>query len=97
MKVSEAYPSRYLKAANLDGDGPIVTIKSVAIEELGSNGDKKPVAYFKEMEKGLVLNRTNAETIALFTHEDDMEAWIGYRIGLTPRRSSSKASSSPHR
>ena len=78
MKISELFPSRYLKAADLDGD-EVFTAESLNQEELGD--DTKPVLYFEEMEKGLVLNRTNANTIASL-YGQDTEDWVGKRITL---------------
>ena len=82
MKVSDAYPSKYLKADDLNGQSTIVTIAKVEIEQLGQDNERKPVAYFEEQEKGLVLNKTNAEMIVHFTGQDDMDAWAGSKIGL---------------
>lgn len=84
MKISELFPSRYLKAADLDGD-EVFTAESLNQEELGD--DTKPVLYFEEMEKGLVLNRTNANTTASLYGQDteygkDTEDWVGKRITL---------------
>lgn len=81
MKVSEAFPSQYLKAADLNGRNVSLTIKNVDIETIGD--DRKPVVYFEGKEKGLVLNKTNANTIA-FTYGDDMDEWRGGEIIIFP-------------
>lgn len=81
MKVSEAFPSQYLKAADLNGRNVSLTIKNVDIETIGD--DRKPVAYFEGKEKGLVLNKTNANTIA-FAYGDDMDEWRGGEIIIFP-------------
>ena len=78
MKIAELFPSKYLKASDLDGD-EVFSMESVNQEELGDQA--KPVVYFKESEKGLVLNRTNANTIAS-QHGQDTEKWAGKRITL---------------
>ena len=79
--VSEAFPSNYLKAADLNNRTVKVTIDKVLFEEIGQNEDKKPVMYFDKVKKGLVLNKTNAVEIGA-THGDQMEGWTGKEIEL---------------
>ena len=79
MRVSEAYPSNYLKAADLQGRQVNVTIERYDMEDIGDG--HKPVLYFQGKEKGLVLNKTNANEIA-FVYGDDMDEWIGKKIEL---------------
>lgn len=62
MNINSAFPSKFLKASDLGGAEPIVTIDRVTEEEVGE--DKKPVVYFQGKEKGVVLNKTNAMNIA---------------------------------
>jgi hypothetical protein len=85
MNVNQAFPSKYLKA---DGDLPeegnlILTMDRVELEDVGS-ADKteiKPVLYFRDHEKGLVVNKTNGSTIAgLYGPETD--DWGGKKIAL---------------
>ena len=79
--VSEAFPSNYLKATDLNNATIKVKIDKVVFEEIGQNKDKKPVVYFHEVKKGLVLNKTNAIGIAA-TYGDQMEGWTGKEIEL---------------
>ena len=79
--VSEAFPSNYLKAADLNNRTVKVKIDKVIFEEIGQNKDRKPVMYFADVKKGLVLNKTNAVEIAA-THGDQMEGWTGKEIEL---------------
>jgi hypothetical protein len=84
MKGSEVFPSRYLKAEELEEDVE-VTIKKVVLEELeDKKGEKaqKPVCYFEEGPKGLILNKTNWFMIAK-QHGDESDDWVGKRITLT--------------
>ncbi len=83
MRISEAYPSKYLKAADLDGQDRTVNIRACIQEELGQGADMevKPVLYFDGGQKGLVLNKTNAQAIAE-DYGDDTEAWTGREIVL---------------
>ena len=79
--VSDAFPSNFLKAIDLSNRTVKVTISKVVFEEIGQNKDKKPVMYFENVKKGLVLNKTNAVEIAA-THGDQMEGWTGKEIEL---------------
>ncbi len=83
MRISEAYPSKYLKAADLDGQDRTVSIRTCVQEELGQGSEMevKPVLYFDGGQKGLVLNKTNAQAIAE-DYGDDTEAWAGREIVL---------------
>lgn len=73
MKISEEFPSQYLKASDLGGKEIRVTMGRVEREEIGQ--DKRPVLYFKGKDKGLVLNKTNANTIG-DAYGDDTDDWF---------------------
>jgi hypothetical protein len=79
-KVSEAFPSKYLKAADLNERQIKLVIGNVQFENIGDD-DKKPVLYFTKAKKGLVLNKTNARTIAT-AYGDEMNNWGGHEIIL---------------
>lgn len=90
MKLRDLYPSKYLKADDIEEEGGEVRalIKGIKIEELqDSEGGKqdKPVLYFLRIDKGLVLNKTNAETIGE-VHGDETEAWVGKEVLLVTER-----------
>ncbi len=72
MKMSEEFPSKFLKAGDLQGREVRVTMSNVEREKIGD--DNKPVLYFKGKEKGVVLNKTNASTIT-DAYGDDTEDW----------------------
>jgi hypothetical protein len=82
------YPSRFLKVDDLKGRKVALTISRCTPEEIGQGADKKTklVAYFREIPKGLVVNRTNAEAMAELIGNDDEQAWPGHRIVLVPSR-----------
>ena len=85
MRISAAFPSDYLKAADLQDRTIRVTMSHIKLEQIGQ-GDKqetKPVLYFQGKEKGLVLNKTNANTIAA-VYGDDTDNWEGAEIDLFP-------------
>lgn len=86
MNISSAYPSKYLKADDLGDKSIVVVIDRVEMETLGQGRDKetKPVVFFKGKEKGLVLNKTNANTISkLYGGETD--EWEGKPITIMAR------------
>lgn len=79
MRISSAFPSQYLKAADLGGRRVKVSMSHVAMEDLG--GDLKPILYFMSKEKGLVLNKTNANAIAQ-VYGDDTDVWSAQIVEL---------------
>ena len=79
MIITDAFPSNYLKANDLQGREPIVAIADCQMQDFG--GESKPVLTFKGQQKGLVLNRTNAAVLSA-AYGDDTEAWKGKRIQL---------------
>ena len=83
MNINAAFPGSYLKAGDLQGRRVTVTMAHVAIEELG--GEHKPVLYFEGKERGLVLNKTNANIIAEL-HGPETDDWAGRKITIYPAR-----------
>ena len=79
--VSDAFPSNYLKAADLQNRTVKLKIDKIIFEEVGQEKDKKPVVYFTDVKKGLVLNKTNATTIGS-VHGQEFEGWTGKEIEL---------------
>jgi hypothetical protein len=76
-------PSKYLKATDAEDGDLILTMSEVKEETLGmgSNAEKKWVLYFEELPKGLVLNKTNMNTIAKL-YGDDTDDWEGKKVTL---------------
>jgi len=81
MRISGAFPSDYLKAADMQGRPFVLTMKAVIIDKIGD--DQKPVVFFNETEKGLVLNKTNANNISV-VYGDETDVWVGKQIELYP-------------
>lgn len=84
MNITAAFPSKFLRAADLESDATF-TIKKVDIETVGqgNDADEKPVVYFKETDKGLALNKTNANTIANL-YGGETNEWVGKQVTLFP-------------
>ena len=81
MKISDVFPSKYLKAEDLEGANVTVTIEEVNREEVGPKKESKLVIRFANTRKKMVLNKTNAATIAKLYGEETDE-WLGKRIIL---------------
>jgi hypothetical protein len=86
MRRSERFPSKYVQASDLPPGGVTVVIDKVRMEEVGQGSDKKmkPVLYFQNARKAMVLNSTNDEQIGKLLGSDDDREWHGERIVLYP-------------
>ncbi len=83
--INSAFPSSYLKAADIPkGKRVTVIIESLSFEDIG--GDHKPVLHFQGKDKGVVLNKTNAASIVDITGTDDYDLWPGKAIALYATR-----------
>lgn len=79
MRISAAFPSDYLKAADLQGKQVKVVMSHVEMKDIG--GDPKPVLHFEGKDRGMVLNKTNSNTIAS-AYGDDTDDWSGGELVL---------------
>jgi len=80
MNINDAFPSKFLKASDLKGKSVSVHIGHVTTEEV-AKGENKLILYFQGKEKGMVLNKTNANNIALI-YGPDTDDWAGHEIVL---------------
>ena len=92
MNIQTAFPSAYMKAADLENKPINLTIEKVVMEEVGqgADADTKPCVYFndspykyKNGTKGWVLNVTNSKMIAAY-YGDDTDNWIGKPVQVYP-------------
>ncbi len=83
MNINDAFQSKRIRATDLRGQTHVVTIDRYAFEDMGGGDGMKPVLYFRNREKGLVLNKTNGLAIGVI-HGEDMDAWAGKAIELYP-------------
>lgn len=79
-KVRDLFQSRFLRAEDLGTSRVRVTIEDVRIESL--HGSKKPVLYFRNKQRGLVLNQTRAKSLARVLASDETDDWIGCQVTL---------------
>lgn len=86
MSLGDIYGSnsQWLKADDLQGAKPVVTIQSAEIRENTYNGETKKqiVLSFVGKDKQLGLNFTNARKIAELTGTEDFNQWVGVSIKL---------------
>ena len=84
MNLTEIFPRRFASGEELSQ--PItVTVSGVTLESMYSgNGQtvEKPVLYFKETRKGVVLCKTLAYQVADILGSTDTNTWVGQQITL---------------
>ena len=87
VNMVDAFPSKYLKAADLQDRQARATMDHVDMETIADGEDKKPVLYFSKSnleavaKKGLVLNKTNNKTI-MTAYGIHSEKWKGKELIL---------------
>ena len=77
--------ARFFKADALKLTGPVThTIARVDSEEMDNEGKKsnKPVVYFKEDPRGVVLNATRYDACTEIFGGPNTDTWIGGRVEL---------------
>ena len=82
--IDDVFAGDSLRAADIKGREPTVTIKSVDVREFTSKEGKKQnklVIYFQNTQKNLICNKTNANRIA-YMHGKDYTLWPGKKITL---------------
>lgn len=85
--VSDLYPSKYVKAVDLQGKQVTVHIAQVSVEELrqfdGTRALKVVLAFHKRA-KRMILNKTQCLALARLTGSEHFDAWVGHTITLSP-------------
>ena len=81
MKLDDLFPSKYLKADDFTTPQTL-HISGIQIEEVGQNKDRKPVLYFHETPKGIILNKTNFAIIGAIVGSDDTDHWGRHAVDL---------------
>lgn len=87
MRVNDAFPSKWLKAADLQGRAVLLVIERWEMAEIGmaDKPEQKPVLFFRDKQKALVLNKANGNTIAEI-HGQEMDDWGGKEITIYPTK-----------
>jgi hypothetical protein len=83
MKISEAFPSSYLKASDLQGRAVRVTIEGCRLAHL--DDESKPALSFRGKKAELLIDKTNAGVLAAALG-DETDEWVGREIELYPDR-----------
>jgi hypothetical protein len=82
MNITKLMGGKYLKKEDVTPD-LLLTIASVR-EENVAPADKpeehKGVMYFQETDKGLVMNNTNLQLVAIALGSNDTDDWVGHKI-----------------
>lgn len=82
MRISQAFPSKYLKATDIPkGREVTVQIDAVLMEVMEQSNEEKPILSFIGKQKGLVLNVTNSTTLSE-AYGDDTDEWHGKPVVL---------------
>jgi len=76
---NDVFPSKYLKASDLNGQARNAVIERIEKEKM-QTGEVKYVAYFRNGSKGMVLNKTNCKAIAHIAMSDETADWIGQLV-----------------
>jgi hypothetical protein len=87
MNINDAFPSKYLSAADIGDSKPTVIIAGFEMIDLETDDgmESKPFLTFKGAKKGMILNKTNANAIQDL-YGFDTDAWIGKAIKLIVTR-----------
>ncbi len=83
MNTTDLFPSKYVKASDLEGGPKTVVMRELVVEEIGQGKSAEPkgVLYFSDFDKGMVLNVTNCRTIE-DGYGTETDAWPGKSIEL---------------
>ena len=85
MDILSAFPGKYRKASDFEKPTTL-TIDKVYKELVGQEKEEKPVVYFQDEDKrGIVLNKTNANTLANILGRDTA-TWKGKQIEVYSTR-----------
>src|SRR5271165_4152014 len=78
MLMQDLYPTKHLSGTSVSA--PIkATIDKVVVEPVGQGNERKPILYFREGHKPMILNRTNADILAQ-KYGHDSDDWLGAQI-----------------
>ncbi len=80
--IDDVFTTKYLKAYDLQGREPVVTIAQVELEPMGRTRELKVIVYFEGKTKGLKLNKTMALKIAQIAGSSQTEQWVGTAVQL---------------
>jgi len=70
----------YLKSGDFQEEQQ-VEIQAVSVEQFGREDDseRKAIVFFRGLQKGLVLNKINAETLKEIAGTPELDDWMGVK------------------
>ena len=81
MNIDDIFPSKYLKASDLNGQDLNVTITDTTVAQFDDG--HKIEATLSGQSKSFICNKTNARAIAT-AYSSDTNAWHGREVTLFP-------------
>jgi len=87
--VSEVYPSKWLRAVDLQGRPARVQIVAVDVQDFrqrDGSQEARIVISFARKHRRLVCNRTQAQALAEILGTEEFERWIDRDVILAPGR-----------
>jgi len=82
MNINDILTSRFVRAYDLQGKEPVVTIARVELVAMGKTRERKLVLFFVGKEKGLRLNPTMLRAIAAIAGSEETDRWTGTVVQL---------------
>jgi hypothetical protein len=82
--INQVFGGGFLKADDLAGKTPTVTIESVEVKDFEDG--KKLILHFVGKDKALVCNKTNSAIIAEVLGSNDTDDWEGKKITLLVKK-----------
>lgn len=84
MNLDEAFPSKFLKSADIGDAGTevLVTIKEIKGLTTFDDGGKSLDVEFYEFDKILGMNKTNRESTAIYLKSRNTDDWVNKKVTL---------------
>lgn len=79
INMNDAFPSKWLRADDIERETQVI-IHDVTMEPIADD-ERKPVIWFEGYDKGMILNKTNANNVS-GVYGPDSDAWIGKPMSL---------------
>lgn len=80
--INDVFPSKFLKAHELQGREPLVTVDRVEFEQVGQKREVVPILYFVGKDKGIKVNKTIANKLIEISGSAITEEWHGVKVRL---------------
>jgi hypothetical protein len=83
---SQVFPTKWLKAADLEGNPCVLEIERAALEPVKFNGKEQTrlTVHFAGTGKSLTVNATNFDSLVRITGQSDSDNWAGHVIEVFP-------------